>query len=173
MLDPSLNVSKIKTILNDLCNKTVVLSSFLCQGLIMKCFFLSVLLLAGASLFAQNATLSGYVRDADNGEELIGANIYFPSLQKGAVTNEYGYYSISVPQNAYEVKFLFIGYAVFEKEIDLRSDVRLDVELRPESVELMEVVLTDDRSVENVQSIEMSVTDLSIKEVKKNTRTSG
>ena len=133
----------------------------------MTYFFLSIFLLAAALLLAQNTTLSGYVRDADNGEELIGANIYFPSLQKGAVTNEYGYYSISVPQNAYEVKFLFIGYAVFEKEIDLRSDVRLDVELRPESVELMEVVLTDDRSVENVQSIEMSVTDLSIKEVKK------
>ena len=133
----------------------------------MKQFLALLLAFFSLGAVAQTATLSGYIRDASNGEEMIGANVYFPELQKGTTTNAYGFYSISVPQGEYTVRFLFIGYATNEENIDLRSDVRRDVELSTDNVELQEVVLTDERAVENVRSVEMSVTDLSIKEVKK------
>ena len=133
----------------------------------MKHFLLLSAVLFTLVTSAQTATLSGYIRDAENGEEMIGANIYFPSLQKGVTTNAYGFYSISVPPGRYEVQFLFIGYQTVIEEVDLRSDVRRDLELSFDSEELQEVVLTEERSVENVTSVEMSVTDLSMKEVKK------
>lgn len=133
----------------------------------MKQFLPIFLILLGLGVSAQTTTLSGYIRDAANGEEMIGANVYFPEIKKGTATNAYGFYSISIPPGEYQVQFLFIGYETKEQTIDLRSDVRLDVELGSDNVELQEVVLTDSRAVENVKSVEMSVTDLSIQEVKK------
>lgn len=133
----------------------------------MKQFLALLLVMIGLGVTAQTTTLSGYIRDAANGEEMIGANVYFPELQKGVTTNAYGFYSISVPPGQYKVQYLFIGYATLEMDIDLRSDLRRDVELSTDNVELQEVVLTDERAIENVRSVEMSVTDLSIQEVKK------
>ena len=49
---------------------------------------------------SQNATLSGTIKDARNGEVLIGATISIPALKRGAITNEFGFFSLELPQNA-------------------------------------------------------------------------
>ncbi len=133
----------------------------------MKSFLTLTLLFFLLGTKAQTYTLSGYIRDAGDGEEMIGASVYFPDLQKGTVTNSYGFYSISVPPGTYRTLFLFLGYVSKEETIDLRSDVRFNAELEPGSLELQEVVLTDKGAAENVQSVEMSVINISIKDVKK------
>ena len=51
----------------------------------------------------QKFTVNGYVRDATNGETLIGATVYIRTLETGAVTNEYGFYAITVPSGNYEM----------------------------------------------------------------------
>ena len=43
-----------------------------------------------------NTTISGYVYDKQNGEILIGASIYNAELKRGVLTNEYGFYSITL-----------------------------------------------------------------------------
>ena len=48
----------------------------------------------------QRFTLSGFVTDAENGEALIGANLYVPQLQVGTVTNDYGFYSLTLPADS-------------------------------------------------------------------------
>jgi hypothetical protein len=48
-------------------------------------------------------TISGYVRDAATGEELIGTTIMVPALQKGTYTNEYGFYSMDMPSGRHEL----------------------------------------------------------------------
>src|SRR5687768_18277873 len=58
----------------------------------------------------EKVTLNGYVKDADNGEELIGVTVYIPELKAGAVTNAYGFYSITLPRGTYEIQFSYIGY---------------------------------------------------------------
>ena len=94
----------------------------------MKKFLFVFLLPLG--LFAQNKyTISGYIRDASNGEELIGVNIVIPSLGVGATTNTYGYYSLSITEGEYELEYQYIGYQTVKKRLTFDKNLSLNVEL--------------------------------------------
>ena len=73
--------------------------------------FLSIFLSSYLTVFSQDYTISGYITDDANGEELIGAAIKVKGTTMGAVTNVYGYYALTLPQGNYEISFDFIGYA--------------------------------------------------------------
>ena len=62
-------------------------------------FFVFIFLLIGSFLIGQErVTLSGYITDNQSNETLFGVNVIFPKLQFGTTTNEYGFYSISLPK---------------------------------------------------------------------------
>ena len=66
--------------------------------LVFLFFFTSVV------IFSQEKfTLSGTVSEASSGETLFGVNVIIPELQTGTVTNQYGYYSITLPKGNYNV----------------------------------------------------------------------
>ena len=63
---------------------------------INRLIFLSYFMLFAAFSFAQQkVTMSGYIRDADSGEDLIAASVVEVKLLQGAVTNTYGFYSLT------------------------------------------------------------------------------
>ena len=68
------------------------------------------MLLSLRGMSQDKVTLNGYVKDASNGEELIGVTIYIPQMKAGAVTNAYGFYSLTVPKGTYELQFSYLGY---------------------------------------------------------------
>ena len=74
-------------------------------------------------LFAQNLkyTLSGKITEENTGESVIGASIYISELGLGAVTNNYGFYSLTLPAGTYTVKISFVGLQNIEKTVDLSS----------------------------------------------------
>ena len=116
--------------------------------------------------FAQEkATLSGYVKDASTGEELIGASVYISEIKSGGTTNIYGYYSITVPKGEYSVNFSFIGYKTSSMKIKLSENKRFDVEISPNSEIIQEVEIKADAEDKNVRSTEMGVVKLDIKEI--------
>jgi hypothetical protein len=130
--------------------------------------YLLFLTLLSLSAFSQTShTVSGYVRDASNGEELIGVNIVVTELKIGATTNAYGYYSISIPDGKYNIQFQYIGYQTTSKPITLDKNISLDLELSESSTQLMEVEVLDEKIDKNVTSVEMSVAKLSTKEIQK------
>ena len=57
------------------------------------------------SISQEKATISGYITDGKSGEEMIGIKIYIPSIKKGAITNAYGFYSITIPKGAYNLEY--------------------------------------------------------------------
>ena len=133
-------------------------------------FFAVLLALMSHTACAQQRhTLSGYIKDAANGEVLVGATIYIKEIGKGAVTNVYGFYSITIPPSAYTVEYSFVGYQRTEKQLTLDKDVRIDVELSSDSKQLQEVVVTaeEEQQTANVQSVEMSTAKLDIKTIRK------
>lgn len=137
--------------------------------MILRFVFLSAFISA-TTLFAQNKhTLSGTIKDAANGEVLIGATIFIKEAKAGEAANAYGFYSLTVPSAAYTVVYSFIGYEKRERQITLDQDVRLDIELKEESKQLEEVVVSDDPNdpLTRVQSTAMSTNELSIKTMKK------
>ncbi len=112
-------------------------------------------------------TISGYVKDAANGESLIGATVLITELGSGNITNVYGFYSITLPPGEYNVEFRYIGFVTQTRKISLVDNVRIDVELGVEQRMLQEVIVTGVPEDQNVSSTEMSVAELDIKTVSK------
>jgi hypothetical protein len=104
----------------------------------------------------QKVTLNGYVKDADNGEELIGVTVYIPELKAGTVTNDYGFYAITVPKGTYDVQYSYIGYELQTKKIALNSNVADNIQLTVQAEQMQEVVIEEKPLDENVVSVQMS-----------------
>lgn len=129
-----------------------------------KCLaLLSILFFSTA--YAQNVTLSGYIKDAANGEELINASIVNEKFQ-GTVTNIYGFYSLTLPEGKYTFTVSYIGYESIVKTLTLKESQTLDFELKEATNELAEVEVTAKRLDENLNRAEMSTTQLTAKQIK-------
>ncbi|WP_337042938.1 TonB-dependent receptor [Emticicia sp. 17c] len=121
------------------------------------------------NLHAQDKlTVSGYVKDAANGEGLIGVSVYVQEMKTGTQSNTYGFYSLTLPKGTYNLVFTYIGYEKVIKTIDLSAqDIKLDIELKDDSKVLQEVVVSTKKADENVKSLEMSVNKVDIKTIQK------
>lgn len=127
-----------------------------------------LLLLCPLGLFAQNSyTVSGYIRDASDGEELIGVNVSIFDLKIGTSTNLYGFYSIEVPSGTHELKIQYIGYQTHTETINLNDNFRFDYELKASTTQLNVVEITGEKADKNISDVQMSVTKLDVKEIQK------
>ena len=104
----------------------------------------------------RNYTISGYVRDASTGEELIGANVYIEKLRAGSDTNVYGFYSVTIPEGDYIIRYSYIGYETQKKRLYLDKDIKQNIELSAKAIALEDVVVTGEAADDNVKSVEMS-----------------
>ncbi len=128
-----------------------------------------LLLFLGSTLFcfSQNKyTLSGTVTEADTGETLIGVNILIPSERAGAITNEYGFYSITLPEGSYEVSYSSLGLRTETLQIDLTQNVVKNMALENSAEELEEVVIKADAERLDIRTPQMSVNTLSSNTIK-------
>jgi outer membrane receptor for ferrienterochelin and colicin len=109
--------------------------------------FLLLLLLTPLLIYAgTTGKLSGSVKDAQTGEDLVGANIMIVGTDLGAATNVNGSYVIlNIPPGTYSVKISFIGYEskiVTEVGIIVDQTTLLDISLNLQSIEVDEVIVT-------------------------------
>lgn len=112
-------------------------------------------------------TISGYIRDNSDGEELIGATVYVEELKTGAVSNAYGFYSLTLPKGSYSIRYAYLAYKSQDQKIDLDHDVELNIELVPESVELEELVISADKPDPDFKEVGMSKDELNMEQVKR------
>ena len=111
-------------------------------------------------------TISGYIKDAENGETLIGATVYISSLKNGTVSNLYGFYSFSLKPGVYQIQFSYLGYETQEFSINLMANQTINIELTPEKKKIEEVVIKADRPEMNVKKTEMSVAKMDMKTIR-------
>lgn len=116
---------------------------------------------------AEKFTISGYLRDASNGEALIGATVFVSELSAGTTSNVYGFYSITLPQGNYHINYSYVGYADAQKVVELSEDIRLDIEVRSADTELETVIISSEAIDRNVSSIEMSTVKMDIESIEK------
>jgi hypothetical protein len=130
------------------------------------CFlFLGPLSISG--IFAQKITVSGTIRDAKTGEELIGASVVVKELAGVGVTcNEYGFYSLTLKSGTYTLKTSFVGYNDALNTIKLDKDQKLDIKLSS-GQELEVVVISAKKENENVRKAQMGTEKLDIGEISK------
>jgi hypothetical protein len=130
-----------------------------------------ILLLFISVVYTANAqdkfTVSGYAKDAKNGEALIGVTVYKKNSQIGTSTNEYGFYSLTLPKGQDTIVFSFVGYKTVIKPVNLTSNLTVSTEIAEEGKELEEVVISSEREDKNIKSMEMSVAKLDIKQIQK------
>jgi len=113
------------------------------------------------SVSAQQVKFSGQIRDASSGERLIGASIHLPQKGKGNITNEYGYYTISLPQGEQvQLVYSFIGYEPLTINIRTEKDSVFNAYLKPLFME--EVVVVSERNIQrsSINRIKFTSPDL-------------
>lgn len=117
-------------------------------------------------LSQEKFTFSGTITDNQSNETLIGVNIIFPDIQSGTMTNEYGFYSITLPSGTYSVQISYLGFKTISETIVLNSDLSKNFKLIEAAESLDEVVITEDVEKLNIKKPQMSVNSLSIKTIK-------
>lgn len=130
------------------------------------CLFLA-LFFQNLSNAQQNFTLSGNIKDAETGEDLIGATIEIKELITGTSANVYGFYSITIPKGKYHVIVRFLGYKDETVAIDLNKNIDLDFNLKSSIAELNEVVISANETHSEIQENKGSVSKLNITTIKK------
>ncbi len=126
-----------------------------------------LLLLFSITHAQQKFTLSGTIADTGTTETLIGASVYINELKTGTTTNEYGFFSISLPAGTYTVQIDYVGYGSVTETIVLTGNVRKNVTLSSNDQQIEEVVVTGERRRAEIRKPEMSVNKLSVAEIKK------
>ena len=131
----------------------------------MKKIFTILLLLIATNSYAQKKyTISGYITDKNNGESIVGVNIYCSELSLGVTSNTYGFYSLTLPEGIYDVSFTFIGYQNHVKNFNLNSAITHDVEFELSSVNIQEVVVTGEKNI--VETTQTSMIEVPIEQIR-------
>jgi hypothetical protein len=119
------------------------------------------------SLQAQKKfTISGVIADEKNKETLIGVSLFVQETKTGLVTNEYGFYSITLPEGDYTLLVNYMGYQTVTEKIKLNQDLKKNFYLSVSSQQLDEVVIVDNKKRVDIRKPEMSVNKLTIQEIK-------
>lgn len=118
------------------------------------------------TLLGQNFTISGTIKEKRTGELAIGATIYIKELKRGTTTNNYGFYSITLPKGHYTFICMYLGYNTYSDSLDLIKDVTKDIALVQTGVEMQEVVVSGERPDQNIKSSQMSAVTLDMKQIK-------
>ena len=113
-----------------------------------------------------NYTLSGYIQDESSGENLIGVSIYEKESFKGTASNEYGFYSLTLPKGNYKIVYSFIGFKSIIKSVNLNQNLRLNVSLNNNAIVTEEIEVTGERQDKNVNSSSMSQAKLEVQNIK-------
>ena len=130
--------------------------------------YVIILLFVSSELYAQTektVTLSGYITDSTNGESLPGATIFIKSLYAGAASNNYGFYSLTIPASRQSIVYSFLGYTDKVVDINLLHDTTLNIELVSSSQLLNEVVVKGELTNANITNTQMSVNKISGKTI--------
>lgn len=129
----------------------------------MRLLFFAISTIVSFAGNAQTRTISGYVRDAETGENLIGANVFDKATLKGTTTNHFGFYSFPSPESEVRLVYSYVGYIPIDTLVQLNQNTELSIKLLPQSI-LDEIVVTAEEDF--VELPQMSSISLPIEQIK-------
>ncbi|WP_405265828.1 TonB-dependent receptor [Cellulophaga sp. Ld12] len=112
-------------------------------------------------------SLSGTISELKSNETLIGVTIAVPQLATGVTTNEYGFYSLALPEGEYTLEISYLGYKTLSKTISLTQNTKLNLQLEEAAEQLEEIVLVENVEKTDLGTPQMSVNNLAVKTIKK------
>ncbi len=132
-------------------------------GIIFKSILLAIVVTT--SLSAQNYTISGYLEDLSSSERLIGATIYDRVTGKNTVTNEYGFFSITLEAGAHTLVYSYVSYEKVIRDYSLDGDVSEEIKMKL-STELETIVITAEEQEIIQEKTQMSQVTVPIDQLK-------
>ncbi|MGL5912923.1 MAG: TonB-dependent receptor [Bacteroidales bacterium] len=131
-------------------------------------WFTCFMLLLQMNVWAQKVSLSGYIKDAQTGEALVGATVFFHEANINAISNAKGFYAVHVKQGEYTVNIGYLGYTTLNESLKVGAQAtqQHNFALQASSNEIEEVVVSASRR-DNVRKVEMGVEKLEMKSIKK------
>jgi hypothetical protein len=127
----------------------------------------TLIIFLSANAFAQKKyTLSGYVKDAQSDETIIAANIVVAGKGTAVMSNQYGFYSLTLTEGKYNIVSSHVGYKAVITTIDLHSDTVINILLGTGTALSEEVVVTSSRRENNVKGARMGTINLPIEQIK-------
>jgi hypothetical protein len=135
--------------------------NFLLRTLFLLCF--------SGVVAGQNFTLSGYITDGSNGESLIAATVLVKANDKnmGATTNEYGFFSLTLPAGDYEAVVTYLGYKEQRFAVKMTENRKLNVALAEEGSDFIEIIVEAENANSNVTNAQMGVEKLDMATIEK------
>lgn len=134
------------------------------RALISIIFLFNALFSAAQS--TEKFTISGYVKEDATGEISIGASVFLKEAGKGTTTNQYGFYSISLPKGNYTFIVSYLGYEDHIKQITLDKDLRINISIKPISFTTEAVEIISEKTDQNVSGTEMGTVKLEMQDIK-------
>jgi hypothetical protein len=131
-----------------------------------RILFLLFFFISLASFSQEKLTISGTVYDQNDNETLIGVSVYFPEINSGTTTNEYGFYSITIPKGTHKIQVSYLGYTTIVESINLTEKITKDFKLNEEAESLEEIVLKSNIEKLNIRTPQMSVNTLTASTIK-------
>jgi ferric enterobactin receptor len=110
---------------------------------------------------------TGYVKDAKTGKPIQGVNIVVLDVSKGYVTAKDGFYIVQLPPGNYILRFSHVGYRSRQDTISLQKTLFREITMEDDSKDLEEVVVTSEAPDRNVRKIEIGVSQLSIRSIRR------
>ena len=111
-------------------------------------------------------TISGIITDINSNETLIGVNIIIPELKTGTTTNEYGFYSITLPESSYNIIISYLGFNTISETVNLSENKISNYQLTETTEALDEIIIKQDVEKLDINKPQMSVNSLSINTIK-------
>lgn len=132
-----------------------------------KTLLVYILLLFTTTAFSQNYTISGRITDGKTGEDLPGATILVSGTNTGASTNNYGFYSLTLPKGTHKIIFRYLGYQEVTQTVTLNKNTTINVELIEKSKDINEVVISAKEEESRVENKQINVIKLDMQTVKR------
>jgi hypothetical protein len=111
-------------------------------------------------------TLAGYVKDAKTGEPVVGASVYVDNPRIGVSTDQYGYYSLSLPKGRHVINILSIGMKDTKRQVVLHNDGKMNIDLDGTVLTLKSVTISAQK-MNNVKGTQMGLQKMDIKTIKR------
>lgn len=112
-----------------------------------------------------NVILTGYIRFIRTGEPVAGASVFVESPRIGAITNQFGYYTLTLPKGNHVLTISGVGIRTTRRQITLHSEGRLNIDVSDQVQALKEVVISSDKAV-NIRNVQMGMEKLNIQTIK-------
>ena len=125
-----------------------------------------VLFKQSVRLSRKRFTINGFLEDAKTGERLIAANIFDRESRLGTVTNEYGFYSLTLSGGDLELAFSYLGYETVIKKFVLDSDRKINLALNSDLMLKEVIIVATDENTEEIRQ-KISEEGLSVSEIER------